>query len=115
MRYEKTTLVVPISTVQKDATGVYAQSHDMSVARLVREAIAAYIGYDLTQEQGTTGKRGRPAKYTNDEDRKQAARRRSSERYDLIRRLKEDHQRLEREKAAAALQASLDRRALLQS
>lgn len=67
----------PISDELKEAADVFASERNISRAQLFREAIAEYIGYDLSEE---THNRGRTKKYANAEERKvaQAARQKAS-------------------------------------
>jgi hypothetical protein len=46
----KTTILLQSTTAFKEALATYAQEHNVSVALVVREAVANVIGYDLTQE-----------------------------------------------------------------
>lgn len=64
---EKTSVLVHMSVLLKDAIGVAAQQQNMSVANLVRVAVAAYIGYDLAEDINTP--LGRPRVYANKEER----------------------------------------------
>ncbi len=108
---EKTTLVVPISIVQKEFAAEFAVAKDMSLSKLVREAIAQYTGYDLEAEnKNKIERRGRPSKYATDEERKEAIKERTRKRDELRKLLLENHMREQRKKDAAKLQASLDRK-----
>ena len=106
-RGERVSIMFSLSERFKEAIGEYAATTEQSVARLIREAVAAHIGYDLKRDQA---KRGRPTKYRNESERKIASRRKSAERRALIRALTEAAARQEAEKQAEALRASLVRK-----
>ena len=91
-----------------DALGTFASSHNQSVSDVVRQAIAQTIGYDLGERVET---RGRKAKYTTAEQRKEAARLRSKRERDIARELSKSFTNEERQRVVAKIRQGLEARA----
>lgn len=107
----RTSLMVGMSEELKDAVGVWAQSRDLSVAEVVREAIAKHIGYDLeTKMAERVENRGRPRLFANKTERRAAGRERRKAKRDLAKQLLADFEKQDadsqREAFAAAVEAS---------
>lgn len=66
----KTTVLFQCSEEFKEALAQYAHNHKVSVAIVIREVVAAKIGYDISQDVTVDGRR----KYANDEARREAQR-----------------------------------------
>lgn len=75
---------ITLSSTMKTALGSFATTAKLSMAEVVRQAVANHIGYDLTTEP----KKERKTKYESVEERKEAQRSRYKERSELIRKLK---------------------------
>jgi len=74
------TVMFTCSSDLKEALGAYAARNQSSMADVVRQAVAAYIDYDLDQEEKPT-RRG--TKYANPEERKKAMLQRAKARRQL--------------------------------
>lgn len=68
-------ILITCTTRFKNAVGEYAQQHNVSVALLIRDAVAKYIKYDFDEEKTTDRRR----KYASAEDRKEAQRQRQKQ------------------------------------
>lgn len=104
---DKPTILFQTSQAFKDKIGEYANQHNMSMAAVIREAIAAKIDYDLSKDVEVLG---RPKRYATDDDRKAAQRDRARVDRDTMKKLLALYQREQREKDAQALQDWLDNR-----
>lgn len=112
---EKTTTTIQLSIKQKEYTMQFAaENEDKSFNQVVREALAAYTGYDLQAEKDScVERRGRPRKYLTPEAKREAARLRAQEKADLARRLLEDHKRQQRRRDAENMEKSLAAKGVL--
>jgi hypothetical protein len=63
-------LVIQLSARMKDAVGVYAAEHQISMAAVARQALAKLINYNMAQESNGIK---RVTKYATPEEAKQAA------------------------------------------
>jgi hypothetical protein len=102
----KVTLMVTMSSGLKEAIGAYAASVDRSMADVVREMLAEAVGYNLDGEPKSAGRRA--TKYATPEERKAAQKERERQKRELVRRLLDEHNKMEREQAAEALSQWLD-------
>jgi hypothetical protein len=99
----KETTVFQTSVAFKEALAAYAQAHDISVADVVRTAVAAHIDYDIASEPPSE----RVRKYATKAERDKEMRRRAKERRDNERAIVEAVRRGERIEAIQAMAASL--------
>jgi hypothetical protein len=100
-----------MSEAMSDALEEFAGTHRTDVQKVMRQAIADAIGWDLVaDESGRVETRGRPRKYKNEFERKEAVRQRHARRRELTKLILEDASRQERENGASALEGSLKRR-----
>ena len=99
----KTPMVFPASDQLKEAITEAATKRKWTKARLIREAIAVFINYDLSSEP----KSGRPKTYENAEARKAANSAKAKQRRELINKLVLAAQRGDREDDIDALLDSL--------
>lgn len=79
----------------REALAVYAQQHNVSVAQVVREAVAHRIGYDLGTDAAETRRTGRPKKYASVEERRRARRAASKARRELRNKLVQEYKQQE--------------------
>jgi len=107
----KVIITVKLSEEQRDHADKFAQRGDKSLTCVIREALAQYTGYDLEEEKrNQVERRGRPRKYSTPEEAKEAARQRARDRYDIQRRLLDDHRAQQRQRDAQRIAESLIRR-----
>jgi predicted transcriptional regulator len=99
-------LMFSLSESLKDALGEYAAEHELSDAAVIRQAIAQYIGFDLStvEKQPRSGRM-----YASVEERREAQKERNKEKRALVRELLSLAKSGERDKAIAALEASVAR------
>lgn len=103
---DKVTVPVQMSQTFKEAIGVYAQTHNMSVANLIRNEIARVIGYNLSQDEV---EKGRPRTYANKKERIAAYNEKAKTQRQLAKNILAAVARQQRLRDGAALQAWLDR------
>lgn len=70
----KDQIVLHASTQFKDALGAYATEHGEAMAEVIRKAVSAYIGYDISVEPART----RTPKYASPADKKNAEKTRAA-------------------------------------
>lgn len=96
-------IMFTLSQELKDALDQYSGKQNEARSSVIRQAIAAFIGYDLSAEP----KAQRQKKYASPEERKKAAKARSQARRELTRRLLEAYEKAEKEEDIEALIKSL--------
>lgn len=101
---EKIALMTMMSHGLRDAAGVFAAANDMSLAQLVRGAIAEAIGYSLADEPRGTRK---IRKYANAAERIAAQKVRVAERRSLANALLDMYRKGVKNEAMTALEDSL--------
>jgi len=77
-------LMFPLSTELKNAIGVYATAHNMSLAEVIRESVAKTIGFKLEAVQSHK-------KYASEADRIAAQKQRKADQKALIAKLLAEH------------------------
>lgn len=102
----KDTVVFQASEEFNEALAEFAQNNDRSKANVIREAVAAFINYDLSAEPKTERRR----KYASKEERDAAMKLRAKERRDTTRAILQAIERGERDEAIRAMAASLKKR-----
>lgn len=110
-------IMIKASHTFKEAAATYAATHNKTLSELVRETVAAVIGYDLSADDALDT-RGPKRKYASDDVRKTAANERARKRASHQRAVvaaiqkqaeREAADRAERLEGAAALAAYLER------
>ena len=76
----------PLSQSMKDALGQYASEQNMSIAAVIRTAIAKEIDYPLDEEPSSSRR-----KYASPEERKAAQKARNKEKAALVKQLLEEY------------------------
>lgn len=90
---DRTTIIMQSSFEFKEAVATYAQRNNVSVAEVIREAVAAVIGYDLSKDSISSG---RPRTYANAEERKKAQSDRQKKKRAVAAQFLEDYERAQR-------------------
>lgn len=88
----RTSQMFGLSEDMKEFLATWAQERNLSVAEVIRSALAEYVGYDLAaDEMSKVERRGRPRVYANKEERRKAARARNKERRQLAKQVLENY------------------------
>lgn len=113
MSSTRTSQMFGLSPELKDAIGEWAQANDMSIAQCIREAVAEYIEYDLTQDNESLGKsesKGRPKVYENKAARREASRARKKVKREVAKGLIAEAEKLDAAAQRDALAQDVARR-----
>lgn len=107
----QTTVVIGCSAELKAALNAWAFEHDMSANEVSRQALSAFIGYDLESEKAAkTERRGRPRKYNDDKARKAAAAERARVQRKTARELVAQYRRQQAREDMAKFRQSVENR-----
>lgn len=93
LKGDRVVIGVSVSSAFGERVNKFSNSVNKSVAQVVREALAKFVGYDLSQEPIPA--RGARTKYANKEEAAAAQKAKVAERNELIKRLLEDYRKKE--------------------
>lgn len=89
MTSEKVLVNFQVSVEFKEAIGIFAQKTNQPSSDIIREAVAKYIGYNLSADNIS---QGRPKKYATVADRLEAQKARAAAKRKLVKMLEEDYE-----------------------